>query len=117
MDLTTIRDGHVTGDGVNWEPLWGVGVTAITPLPSEGGTPPADPLAAAVTSNLLLYLNPGSDTTPVEQRFGNSGGGTPFLATQNAQAIATIPVSPGDAIPEVLVPNGMRLDFRVEVFG
>ncbi len=116
MDLTTIRDGHVTGDGVTWEPLWGVGITAITPLPAEGGSPPADPLAGAVTANLLLYLNPGAETIPVEQRFGNSGDGALFLATANAQAIATIPVSPGDAIPEVLVPNGMRLDFRLEVF-
>ena len=116
MDLTTIRDGHVAGDGVTWEPLWGVGITAITPLPAEGGNPPADPLAGAVTANLLLYLNQGESTSQVFQRFGNAGSGTPFLATQNAQAIATIPVSPGDSIPEVLVPNGMRLDFRLEVF-
>ena len=117
MDLTDIRDGHVTGDGATWVPLWGSGATAITPLPSEGGTPPVDPLNGGITANLLLYLNPGTETTPVAQRFGNSGNGTPFLATENAQAIATIPVSPGDGIPEVLVPNGMRLDFRLEVFG
>lgn len=116
MDLTTIRDGHVTGDGTTWEPLWGVGITAITPLPAEGGSPPANPLAGAVTANLLLYLNQGGVGDPVSQRFGSSGDGTPFLATANAQAIATIPVSPGDAIPEVLVPSGMRLDFRLEVF-
>ena len=116
MELTMIRDGHVTGDGVTWVALWGVGATAISPLPAEGGTPPADPLTGAVTSNVLLYLNPGSVTAPVAQRFGSSGDGTPFLATENAQAIAQIPVSPGDAIPEVLVPSGMRLDFRLEVF-
>ena len=116
MDLTTIRDGHVTGDGTTWVALWGPGVTAITPLPAESGTPPADPLSGAVTSNLLLYLHPGTETNPVQQRFGNSGDGVPFRATENAQAIATVPVSPGDSIPEVLVPSGMRLDFRVEVF-
>ncbi|MEM1425678.1 MAG: hypothetical protein AAGF75_03885 [Cyanobacteria bacterium P01_H01_bin.130] len=112
---TTFRDGHITGDGTNWEPLWGSGVTAITPLPAESGTPPADPLAGAKTANLLLYLNQGEVGDPVSQRFGNSGDGMPFLATANAQAIVTIPVSPGDAIPEVLVPSGMRLDFRLEV--
>ena len=116
MDLTTIRDGHIAGDGVTWTPLWGAGATAITALPSESGTPPTDPLNGALTANLLLYIHPGATVASVAQRFGNSGNGTDFRVTENAQAIATIPVSPGDAIPEVLVPSGMRLDFRLEVF-
>lgn len=116
MDLTIIRDGHVTGDGSTWVPLWGSGATAITALPSESGTPPTDPLNGALTANLLLYIHPGDVANPVAQRFGNSGDGTDFVVTENAQAIATIPVSPGDAIPEVKVPSGIRLDFRLEVF-
>ncbi|MEM1426170.1 MAG: hypothetical protein AAGF75_06420 [Cyanobacteria bacterium P01_H01_bin.130] len=116
MELTVIRDGHVDGDGATWVPLWGVGASAITALPAEGGSPPADPLAGAMTANLLLYLNPGIVVESVAQRVGGAGNGATFRATENAQAIATIPVSPGDAIPQVLVPSGMRLDFRLEVF-
>ena len=116
MELTSLRDGHVTGDGTTWFPLWGSGATAITALPAESGTPPADPLNGALTANLVLYLNPGAVVGNVAQRFGNSGTGMEWRATENAQAIIQIPVSPGDAIPEVLVPSGVRLDFRLEVF-
>lgn len=111
----SFREGHLVGDGSTYAPLWGAGVTVITPLPSESGTPPADPLSGGNSGKLTVFVNQGTATDPTYVRLGNSGDGRPYVATENAQAIASIPISPGDAIPEIKAPSGVYIDFRLGV--
>lgn len=105
------REGHLVGDGTNWVPLW----AQVTPLPTESGTPPANPLSDGVSANLVVYINQGNSTDLTQVRIGNSGDGRKYIATENGQAIAIIPISPGDPEPEILSPADVYVDFRLEV--
>ena len=107
---TTFRGGHFTGDG-NWQNVW----AAVSPLPDESGTPPADPLAGALHGTLTVYICQGSVTQLTYLRIGDTGDPRPLLGAENGQAIATIPVIPGEDAPQIQAPTGVIIDFSLGV--
>ncbi|MGD1938389.1 MAG: hypothetical protein ACFCA4_12655 [Cyanophyceae cyanobacterium] len=102
------RNGIETGDGVTSHGVWGL----ITPLPSES-EPPADPLANATSATLLVTIK--QSTSPDVTTFSVGPHTFSYLAEENAECIGTILLGPGDPEPQVVIGDGVVLNFQLSI--
>ena len=103
--------GKMTGDGVTWAKLY----PNITPLPNE--SPPVNPLEGASSADLILFVCQGSATAPTYIRLGDNASdeGDGFLAKQFGQAKVFYPLSPGSSPPELKIPTGATVLFKLGI--
>ena len=64
---------------------------------------------------LTLTINQNDSAELTQVRLGSSGPVRQFIAEQNAQAFASIPLTPGGPEPQILSAADMVVDFQLGI--